>query len=294
MSKREGEPNFEEEIAEQEGTEAVEGVEEVEDKKEEEEKEPDKIGEVFDELIDKVKDSPEAEDKALNVLIEQIHQIGEQMREERDVKHYLKLQKTMVEHWQKLEEMTKDNPQLLAELNEWKKKYVDNKELMMEMINGLKKEILDKTLEVESIWNSCQVDMGEAQRQAVENIKKEGEVVRAEKIPWSSMGEEMWEDLYSKIAKGHPKYEIEEFIASCNDVKRGYSVLEGDLPDLKIGKFSSWFSTGLRKAGKLGADRSLLEGLQEKITGITTSARQVSKIFAQIKIIRDTKPLEVL
>ena len=70
-------------------------------------------GILFDELLDKVKDAPEAQQEALKILIQQIRQIGEQMRQVRDMKNLQEMKKLMMQHWKELEELAGGNPELL-------------------------------------------------------------------------------------------------------------------------------------------------------------------------------------
>ena len=126
------------------------------------EKHAEKIDDAFDDLIDKVKNSPEAERVALEALISQMRQIAEQIKQTRDMKHIHELKKMMLKHWGELNELTQGNPELFKTISAWGKKFVESKIIFYDMINEVKDELMEKSQEIQASWNDMQVDIGKS------------------------------------------------------------------------------------------------------------------------------------
>jgi hypothetical protein len=120
-----------------------------------------KIDEIFDELLDKVKDAPEAEQEALKILIQQLKQIGEQMKQVRDMKHLQEVKKLMMEHWKELEKLAGGDPNLLKTIQDWGKKFVEEKVIYCELVENVKDELIDKSQEVQEAHDDLMIDLGE-------------------------------------------------------------------------------------------------------------------------------------
>lgn len=112
-----------------------------------------KIDDIFDNLIDKVKDAPELKKKALEICIQQFRQIAEQMKQVRDMENLQELKKIMMEHWKELNILADGDVELLTSIQEWGNEFVDQKAIYNDIVGGAKDELLDKAQEVEHIWN---------------------------------------------------------------------------------------------------------------------------------------------
>lgn len=272
-------------------------IREVKEKKSEEVKEiegKDEIAKVMNDAIQRVKNHPEVDQAALKIVIDQMYQIAEQMREVREANHFQRLQRMMIEHWIRLKEMTKDHPELLKELEDWKSKFINNKKLMMEMINGLKSEITDKTQIVQEKWQDMQIKMG-----IVEGImtRREGPGSYCGTVhAWFKIG------YHSQFVgrTGPEWYEpgagLIDFIDNCNRVTTGFNLVDVAIPNFSVDKFLELFNTGLREATEATVRKNrfkevekYLEQLSEMNKKLSSSVKDVIKIFAQIKVIRDTK-----
>lgn len=78
-----------------------------------------KIDVIFDDLLDTVKDKPEAEQEALKILIGQMRQSAEAMKELSDMEHLQEMKEAMFENWQRLKEAAGEDPALLAAIQQW-------------------------------------------------------------------------------------------------------------------------------------------------------------------------------
>jgi hypothetical protein len=66
----------------------------------------DVIGEKLNSLLVCAQKDPTVKQEAVKITIEAIHQIGEQLKETRQIKQFQKLQKLMVTHWLELKKLT--------------------------------------------------------------------------------------------------------------------------------------------------------------------------------------------
>lgn len=119
-----------------------------------------KIDEIFDELLDKVKDAPEAQREALKILVSQLRQIGEQMKQVRDMKNLQEMKTLMMKNWKELEELAGGNPKLLKTIQDWGKRFGEEKIIYYELIEEIKDDLIDKSQEVQETHDDLMVNLG--------------------------------------------------------------------------------------------------------------------------------------
>lgn len=119
-----------------------------------------KVDGVFDELLDKVKDAPEAKKRALEILIGQMNQIAGQMKEARDLRHLQEMKRQMLENWQELERLTGDDKELLLSVQNWGRKFNEEKILYYEAIKEIKTRIIERSQDIQTKWNEFQIELG--------------------------------------------------------------------------------------------------------------------------------------
>ncbi len=114
---------------------------------------------IFSELLDVVKYAPETQKKAMELLIGQMQQIGEQLKHVRDAKNFQELKILMLKHWTELRELTKDSPELFDAIQGWGKKFIESKKLYYDYIFEIKDELIDHAQQINTQWTSIQVDL---------------------------------------------------------------------------------------------------------------------------------------
>jgi hypothetical protein len=119
-----------------------------------------KIDEIFDELLDKVKDAPEAQREALRIIIQQMHQIGDQMKQVRDMKNLQEMKTLMMKNWKELEKLAGGDPQLLKTIQDWGKSFVEEKVVYYELIGDVKDDLIDNAQKVQAGWDDMIIDIG--------------------------------------------------------------------------------------------------------------------------------------
>ncbi|MDP6294057.1 MAG: hypothetical protein QGG83_04825, partial [Candidatus Woesearchaeota archaeon] len=171
-------------------------------------------------------------------------------------------------------------------------RFIELKTVSMDLIKGLKDEIADLTQNIQDEWQNMQLHMGIF----------EGIVMKHCTLgihAWWKIG---FDSQYAKKGKSidwEPGAGLAFFLAECNKVTTGFTILEGGIPEFEINKFVELFNTGLRDGVARLTKESHLPEAQERVTTLTDlskeltkNVREVTKQLAGIKIIVDTKMLE--
>ena len=301
------------------------GVKQPEEKKEDRiEKKIDKIDQVFDELVDVVKYAPEAEQEVLKVLVSQIRHDAEQMKEVRDMKHFHEMKKMMVKHWEELNEQVKGDSVLLEKIQNWGKKFAEEKVIYYERIEDVKDELIEKSKDVQNEWNDMQIAIGKVKGRIGKKIETDSlekkyfkagtmrailALYERDKKTKKEQKEDEEGVLNEFIAggKGGTRFGIEKFIASLNDQIRGFDADDIDVSSANI--FLEKFNGYLRGLTELAYSKDysgdsapiekypeLLEILKEIRDGlkrVSDNVKDASKIYKVTKKIRDTQFLKL-
>jgi len=141
-----------------------EGIEEKGDKKKGPEahtdEHMDKIDRALGELIDIVARGPEAKKEALRIAIEQMRMIGEQMRQIRDMRNLNELKREMIKQWKELEKAAGGDRELLEQIQDWGKRFVEEKVIYYDLIGDIKNEVIEKSQDIQEKWNKFNALMG--------------------------------------------------------------------------------------------------------------------------------------
>jgi len=255
-----------------------------------------KIDNIFLELLDEVKDSPEAKKEVLETLIKQMQQIAEQVKQIRDIEHLQETKEAMLANWNKLVELTKDEPELLEKIQNWGKRFVESKVLYYGKIDSVKDTLVDQSAGIRLAWNDMQVEMGKIKGL----VGNDGLSREIEKLlnPRSLDIDRIEEDPLRAFTNKSP---IEEFVNSVNAVATGYS--EKDIDLVRSAEFVGALTQVIRLLSeqayseRIGDDRpidkypdleKLLNGLQEKSALLQKNINEASRIIKITKLIRDT------
>ena len=100
-----------------------------------------KIDDIFDEFLEKMKDV--AAPEVAKTILEQVVSIREQLRKERDLQNFQRLKLLMIKQIKELREALGDNKELITAYNEFLNSYVNNKENQLDEADGLKQNLED-------------------------------------------------------------------------------------------------------------------------------------------------------
>jgi len=100
-----------------------------------------KIDNIFDEFLEKMKDV--AAPEAAKTILEQVMSIREQLRKERDLQNFQRLKLLMIKQIKELREALGDDKELITAYNEFLNSYVNNKENQLDEADGLKQNLED-------------------------------------------------------------------------------------------------------------------------------------------------------
>lgn len=248
-----------------------------------------KVDEIFDELLEKVKDAPEAQQEALKILIQQMRQIGEQMKQVRDMKNLQEMKTLMMKNWKELEELAGGDPELLKTIQSWGRKFVESKVIYYEFIGDIKDELIDKSQEVQENWDDMMINIGKICG-LVSNLAIIESMLNIGRLEKGSL---------FNFRTG-----LDEFIKNITNPEGHY--LDGNL-DLnevnlfieRLGNVLMEFAKAVEWAKRWGKNddaqmqraieaEAALKELVEKKKSFSKNIKDTSKIFKMIKKVRDT------
>ena len=295
-----------------------------EEKKDRIEEKIEKIDEVFNELVDVVKHAPEVEQEVLKVLVDQIKHDAKQMKDVRSMKHFHEMKELMAKHWKKLNEQVKGDPVLLEKIQNWGKKFAEEKVVYYETIENVKDELIEKSKDIQNEWNDIQISIGKVKGLIGSEIKTsrlEKKYFKAGVMPFllalderdRKTKKEQQEDEegvlneFASGGKGGTRFGIEKFITSLNDQIRGFDANDIDVASANIflEKFNGYlrgltelaYSTEYSFDGAPIGKHPELAGLLEEISDgskrISDNIKEASKIYKVTKKIQDTHFLKV-
>lgn len=246
------------------------------------------VDEKLDELLKVAGDSPEAQKEALGIFVSQVKQIGEQMRLVRDAENLQELKKLMANHWEELEIATGGNHELLQEIQEWGRDFVESKALYYDYMNGIKMELNEKTLGVSGQWAQVQATLGSLIKQARGENNRFGSFgleTDIEHILYNSN-----QSLLDKDGRKRGVFEketkLEFFIKSVTSVETGYA--SGDIDIASLSEFYSDFSRVIaRVSSEDNVDSNSIKELLSQFSKLQRLAKETMDIYASTKKLRE-------
>ncbi len=121
------------------------------------------MNDFFDKMLKEVEGSPEVLDvarkEAIKALIEQVKDAAEQIKYARDVKKMQEIKMMMARSWKELEDFVAGDKKLFDSMQEWGKRFVEEKIAYHEIIGDMKEELIEKVQELQEIWNDTALDL---------------------------------------------------------------------------------------------------------------------------------------
>ncbi len=120
------------------------------------------VDDFFDKILKEVEGSPEVQDatkkEAIEILIQQIREQVEQLKQIRDMKRLHEIKIEMGKRWKELEEFVDGDKKLLESIQNWGRKFVQEKILYYDLIGELKDEFVDEAHEMQKLNNDFLVN----------------------------------------------------------------------------------------------------------------------------------------
>ena len=117
-----------------------------------------KIDDIFDDLVKKMKDA--AAPEAAKAIVEQTMAIREQLRKERDLQNFQRLKLLMINQIKELRTALGNDEKLIAAYNEFLNSYVSNKETQLDEAEGLKQNLEGLTSKIRGDFLELSVEFG--------------------------------------------------------------------------------------------------------------------------------------
>lgn len=244
-----------------------------------------KTDEAFDELMALAADSPEAKREAVIAMVGQIRQISAQMTHVRDMQHLQELKVMMLNNWGELKNLTGEDEALLAEIQAWGDKFVNENVLYRERIDAVKNDLLSTATNIELAWTRVNIQIGSVIRDIEDASKKQDLSHFVDKtLNHRSIREANLERDPVQAVKTKKTF-LDDFLESLKLAQTGFD--GNDLDVEKSTVFISNLNTVIRKLAEYGDDEKmgkladLTAELQEQIS-------EASKIFKSTQTINAT------
>ena len=129
-----------------------------------------KIDNIFDEFLEKMKDV--AAPEAAKTILEQVMSIREQLRKERDLQNFQRLKLLMIKQIKELREALGDDKELITAYNEFLNSYVNNKENQLDEADGLKQNLEDLISKTRIDFIELSVEFGNLDDSTKQDIER--------------------------------------------------------------------------------------------------------------------------
>lgn len=263
-----------------------------------------KIDEIFDDLLEEVKNHPEAKKVALETLIKGMKQTAEDMKQVRDQQQLHEKKLLMMKFWKELNAEAGGDSELLNKIQEWGTNFNEQKVIYHERIDEVKDKLIDNATEIQNGWTDMQPDLG----------KILGIINRYNKIADVGIRDLIYPTTVDRTTDvdGNDKFKLnrnsglDKFIASLSKLDTGFDGNDIDIESAT--DFKNNFDKAVDEINRIIYERSLtgespIEGnpelanfvndLIEKKKTLNEKIDSAVKNFKLTKTISDTVFLEV-
>ncbi len=268
----------------------------------------DKVDEIFDNLLDKVKNSPEAEIEARRILINQMREDAKKMKTAADMAELQELKMAMLRNWKQLRKQTEKEPALLEGIQAWGRDFAENKSLYYDRINAVKEEMADQSVEIGGIWADIQPTFGKLIGQVGSRDPFREDNIKT--ILYEGMRREVGSDGGDIMGNFLKSSGLDMFLESMTTIDSGFDGKDIDVRQVQIflnnlnravseiaaGTFAPpfWKISDKTKPVDLYPEMEEdLGKLTEKIKELQEAVAKASKIFLVTKKIAGTHFLDV-
>lgn len=268
--------------------------------------------ESFDELLDAVKNAPEAKRVAMEAFINDMKKQAEQMSKVRDMKNFNELKRVMIKQWKELQAAAADDPETLKSINNWGNEFIESKVVFHDLIGEVRDDLGEMAEKVQSNYSDLKQLSGEVRALLENEEARETFLLDLENIwdKWQEQSPVKEDDDEQAISpvKWRVRGSYRELIRSLTHPDQGFS--EKDLDVNEASRFVKQLqdfvenasSSANRKTTKFKDGRSIdvipvqenprirdvINEMKEKIAEISKIIKESNKIFKIAKKTRDT------
>jgi hypothetical protein len=197
-----------------------------------------KIDNIFDEFLEKMKDV--AAPEAAKTILEQVMSIREQLRKERDLQNFQRLKLLMIKQIKELREALGDDKELITAYNEFLNSYVNNKENQLDEADGLKQNLEDLISKTRIDFIELSVEFGNLDDSTKQDI---GQTMR-----WDDIQQRFnWDNMRSTTVTVGSRGLI-DFIKSLEGRLQGYDWVDVEPANSYMEEYLRFISNIIIKA----------------------------------------------
>ena len=197
-----------------------------------------KIDNIFDEFLEKMKDV--AAPEAAKTILEQVMSIREQLRKERDLQNFQRLKLLMIKQIKELREALGDDKELITAYNEFLNSYVNNKENQLDEADGLKQNLEDLISKTRIDFIELSVEFGNLDDSTKQDI---GQTMRWDDIQQRYNWDNMRSTTFTVGSRG-----LIDFIKSLEGRLQGYDWVDVEPANSYMEEYLRFISNIIIKA----------------------------------------------
>ena len=242
-----------------------------------------KIDNIFDEFLEKMKDV--AAPEAAKTILEQVMSIREQLRKERDLQNFQRLKLLMIKQIKELREALGDDKELITAYNEFLNSYVNNKENQLDEADGLKQNLEDLISKTRIDFIELSVEFGNLDDSTKQDI---GQTMR-----WDDIQQRFnWDNMRSTTVTVGSRGLI-DFIKSLEGRLQGYDWVDVEPANSYMEEYLRFISNIIIKAKpkrsfSITSDGSEAEKQIQTINNIKNITKNTINNLTEIKKILNT------
>ena len=242
-----------------------------------------KIDNIFDEFLEKMKDV--AAPEVAKTILEQVMSIREQLRKERDLQNFQRLKLLMIKQIKELREALGDDKELITAYNEFLNSYVNNKENQLDEADGLKQNLEDLISKTRIDFIELSVEFGNLDDSTKQDI---GQTMR-----WDDIQQRYnWDNMRTPSATIGSRGLI-DFIKSLEGRLQGYDWVDVEPANSYMEEYLRFISNIIIKAKpkrsfSITSDGSEAEKQIQTINNIKNITKNTINNLTEIKKILNT------
>ncbi len=248
-----------------------------------------KVDKVFHDLMAEAATFPEAKKAAVEILVKNMKQIAEQMKQSRDLRGLHEMKMQMMEQWDELVTLAGEDPELIGRIQQWGQDFIDQKVLYYDIIAEVQHDLTESSQEIQDAWDDMGAGLGQVS----------GMLGVAGNLALDHLGDTRRFELQSKGIQG--------FIENLTDMETGHvtsdvaineansflAQLQRALIDLRAAAYHEAYPGAGTMAEKKPEVIDVLDKLVELKKTLSRKIKDVSNIARVLKKVQDTHFLEL-
>jgi len=242
-----------------------------------------KIDNIFDEFLEKMKDV--AAPEAAKTILEQVMSIREQLRKERDLQNFQRLKLLMIKQIKELREALGDDKELITAYNEFLNSYVNNKENQLDEADGLKQNLEDLISKTRIDFIELSVEFGNLDDSTKYDIERT--------MSWDDLMQHLGRDNMRSTTGTMGSRGLINFIKSLEGRLQGYDWVDVEPANSYVEEYLRFISDIIIKAKRSFTATAMLNGSDpekqiQTINNIKNITKNTINNLTEIKKILNT------